>query len=80
MVMHKGQSIALLKTLEASSLAVSFASLGLAFFTTTFIEPEAVQTNKISCGLTMGDAIATPIDSTNHTSTKRVRAVKQRSR
>ena len=75
MLMHRGQSIVLLKTLDASSLA-SLVSLELAFFTTTFIAPEAEQTSKISCGLTIGDAIATPIDSTNHASTKRVRVVK----
>ena len=73
MDMHSGQSIALLSTLDASSSTVSV------FFTTTFIAPEVEQTNKISCGLIIGDAIATPIDNTNHASTKRVRLVKLRS-
>jgi hypothetical protein len=38
---------------------------------TTFMEPEPEQINCRLCGFTMGEAIATPIDSANHTSTKR---------
>lgn len=42
-------------------------------FTSNFIAPEAEQINSMACGLTMGDAIATPMDSTNHTSTKQAK-------
>ena len=38
--------------------------------------PEPVQTSRMSCGLTMGDATATPSDSTNHANTRRVSIVK----
>ena len=47
------------------------AGLMLAGIFATFIAPEPVQTNSMSCGLTMGEATATPSDSTNHASTRR---------
>jgi len=39
--------------------------------TRTFIAPAPEQMSCIPCGLTMGEAIATPIDKANQTSTKR---------
>ena len=41
--------------------------------------PDAEQTSKMFCGLTNGDATATPSDNTNHASTQRVINVKLRS-
>ena len=61
MVAHKGQS--------------SFGVLGLpesSPVTISFIMPEPVQTNIVDSGLTRGEAIATPNDKANHTSTRRV--------
>ena len=66
---HSGQS----KVLLATSVAVPSAAL-----TSTFMAPEPVQTSKISCGLTMGEATATPSDNTNHASTRRLMNVKWR--
>ena len=40
--------------------------------TTSFMLPVLVQTKSMPCGLTMGDAMATPTDNANHTSTRRV--------
>lgn len=58
---HKGQSSVRL------ALAVSSSP-----DTTNFMLPVLVQTKSMPCGLTMGEATATPTDSANHTSTKRV--------
>ena len=66
---HSGQSMALL----ANSLVLPSSDC-----TSTFITPEPLHTSKMSCGLTMGEATATPSDSTNHASTKRLRVVKWR--
>jgi len=66
---HSGQSMLLLVTSEA---------LPSAALTSTFIAPEPVHTSKISFGLTMGDATATPSDNTNHASTRRLMNVKWR--
>jgi hypothetical protein len=41
--------------------------------TTSLMLPLLVHTKSIALGCTMGDATATPTDSANHTSTKRVR-------
>ena len=41
--------------------------------TTIFIPPELVQTNCVSVGFNMGDAMATPMNNANHTSTKRAK-------
>ncbi len=46
--------------------------------TSTFMAPAPVHTSKMSCGLTMGEATATPSDSTNHASTRRVIKLKWR--
>lgn len=69
MTAHKGQSMLLPTTSDA---------LPSAALTSIFIAPEPVQTNNISCGLTMGDATATPSDNTNHASTRRLINVKWR--
>ncbi len=66
---HSGQSMLLLVASEA---------LPSAALTSTFIAPEPVQTSKISCGLTIGEATATPSDNTNHASTRRLMNVKCR--
>ena len=58
---HKGQSSVWLDAAASSSLC-----------TTSFMLPVLVQTRSMPCGLTTGDAIATPIDNANHTSTRRV--------
>ena len=58
---HKGQSIVLADATLSSSPC-----------TTSFIMPVPVHTMSIALGLTMGDAMATPIDNANHTSTRRV--------
>ena len=58
---HKGQSSVWLDAAVSSSLC-----------TTSFMLPVLVQTKSMPCGLTMGEAMATPTDSANHTSTKRV--------
>jgi hypothetical protein len=58
---HKGQSSVWLDAAASSSLC-----------TTSFMLPVLVQTKSIPCGLTMGDAMATPTDNANQTSTRRV--------
>ena len=59
---HNGQSKVWLEAVTSSSPC-----------TTNFILPVLVQTKSIPCGLTTGDAMATPTDNANHTSMKRVR-------
>jgi MarC family membrane protein len=66
---HSGQSMV---------LAVTSVALPSSDCTSIFMAPDPVQTSKISCGLTMGDAIATPRDNTNQASTRRLRNVKWR--
>jgi hypothetical protein len=58
---HKGQSSVWLDAAVSSSPC-----------TTSFMLPVLVQTRSMPCGLMMGDAMATPTDSANHTSTRRV--------
>ena len=58
---HKGQSSVWLDALASSSPC-----------TTSFMLPVLVQTKSMPCGLTMGDAMATPTDKTSHTSTRRM--------
>lgn len=58
---HKGQSNVWLDAAVSSSLCA-----------TNFMLPVLVQTRSTPCGWTMGDAMATPTDKANHTSTKRV--------
>jgi hypothetical protein len=60
---HKGQSSV---WLEAAVLSSSPC-------TTSFMLPVLVHTKSMAWGLTMGDAMATPTDNANHTSTRRVR-------
>jgi len=66
---HSGQSMLLL----ANSVVLPSSD-----WTSTFIAPDPLQTSKISCGLTMGEATATPSDNTNHASTRRLMNVKWR--
>ncbi len=66
---HRGQSMV---------LAVTSVALPSSACTSIFMAPDPVQTSKISCGLTMGDATATPSDNTNQASTRRLRNVKWR--
>jgi hypothetical protein len=61
MLAHNGQS----KVGEEEELSSSPC-------TTNFILPVLVHTMSIALGWTMGDAIVTPTDKANHTSTKRV--------
>lgn len=69
MAAHSGQSMLVLPTSETvPSSAVTKA----------FIAPEPVHTSSTFCGLTMGDATATPSDNTMHASTKRAISVKLR--
>ena len=58
---HKGQSSVWLEAATPSSPC-----------TTNFMLPVLVQTMSMPCGLTMGDAMATPTDKANHTNTRRV--------
>ena len=58
---HNGQSNVWLEVATSSSPS-----------TTNFMLPVLVQTRSMPCGLTTGDAMATPTDKANHTSTKRV--------
>ena len=46
-------------------------TLPSSLFTMTFMAPAPEQMSCIPCGMTMGEAIATPIDKANQTSTKR---------
>ena len=62
MLAHSGQSSVWLLT----GVVLPFASLLM-----TFMLPEPEHTSCRPCGLTMGEAIATPMDYANHTSTKR---------
>ncbi len=62
MLAHSGQSRVWL-TVEVDFPAASMLM--------TFMEPEPEHTSCKLCGLTMGEAIATPSDNANHTSTKR---------
>jgi len=59
---HKGQSSVWLDAVLSSSPC-----------TTSFMLPVLVHTKSMAWGLTMGDAMATPTDNANHTSTRRVR-------
>ena len=59
---HKGQSSVWLEAATSSAPC-----------TTSFMLPVLVQTRSMPCGLTIGDAIATPTDNANHTNTRRVR-------
>ena len=61
--MHSGQSMGMLPRSCAPSSVC----------TTTLTAPAAEHTSSIACGLTMGDAIATPSDSANQASTNRAR-------
>ena len=58
---HKGQSIVLADAALSSSPC-----------TTSFIMPVPVHTMSIPLGLSTGEAMATPTDNANHTSTRRV--------
>jgi hypothetical protein len=60
-VAHKGQSSVCFKTFGVLS----------SVWACTIITPMLEQINSIAFGLTSGDAMATPIDSANQTSTKR---------
>src|SRR4051812_40266278 len=44
-------------------------------FTTSFTAPAPEHTSSIACGLTIGDAMATPSVNANHASTRRARKV-----
>jgi hypothetical protein len=63
---HNGQSMFALDA--AASEVLSNKS-----DTTIFIPPELVQTICVSVGFNMGDAMATPMNNANHTSTKRAK-------
>lgn len=63
MLAHKGQSRVWL-------LTVAFPSSPT---TTTFIAPEPEQMSRMPCGMTMGEAMATPIDNANQTRMNRAR-------
>ena len=58
---HNGQSSVWLDAATSSSPGM-----------TSFMLPVLVQTRSMPCGLTTGEATATPTDNANHTSTKRV--------
>src|SRR3989344_5317996 len=58
---HRGQSSVWLDI----SLAPS------SVLTSSLMAPEPEQISSIACGLTKGDATATPMDNTNHASTRR---------
>lgn len=68
MLTHSGQSMFWLATSVLPSAVV----------TISFIPPEAEQISCVACGFTMGDAIATPKDSTKPSNTQRARAVARR--
>ena len=68
MLTHSGQSMLWLATSVLPSAEV----------TITFITPEAAQINCVACGFTMGDAMATPNDSTKPSNTQRANAVARR--
>ncbi len=70
---HKGQSSVWLEAATPSPSPLFWPC------TTSFILPVLVQTKSITCGLTTGEAMATPIDNANHTSTKRVSWIAWRS-
>ena len=63
---HKGQSNVWLDAATASPSPSPWPC------TTSFMLPVLVQTKSMTCGLTTGEAMATPSDNANHTSTKRV--------
>ena len=63
LVAHSGQSSVTLTDFWVPSSVL----------TSTFMTPEPEQISSIAWGLTRGEAIATPIDKANHTSTKRAR-------
>ena len=60
MATHKGQSIVLADAVLSSSPC-----------TTNFIMPVPVHTMSMPLGLSTGEAMATPTDNANHTSTRR---------
>lgn len=66
---HRGQSIVLPETSEV---------LPSGALTSTFIAPEPVQTSNMSCGLTIGEATATPSETTTHANTRRASREKLR--
>ena len=68
MDVHKGQSIVLADAALSSSPC-----------TTSFITPVPVHTMSTPLGLSTGDAMATPTDNANHTSTRRVSWIALRS-
>jgi ribosome biogenesis SPOUT family RNA methylase Rps3 len=49
-----------------------------AVVTISFMPPEAEQISCVACGLTMGDAIATPNDNTKPSNTQRAKEVARR--
>ena len=60
--------------IDAQSWQSSLGVIGLPVSSpeaTSFIIPELVQTSMVDSGLTRGEAIATPKDKANHTSTRR---------
>lgn len=59
---HKGQS----------KLSTAVAALSLSPCTTSFMLPVLVHTMSMALGCTKGDAMATPTDKANHTSTRRM--------
>ncbi len=68
MLTHSGQSMLWLAT----------SALPSAVVTISFMPPEAEQISCVACGLTMGDAMATPKDSTKPSNTQRANAVARR--
>jgi hypothetical protein len=68
MLTHSGQSMLWLATSVLPSAKV----------TITFITPEPEQISCVACGLTMGEAMATPNDSTKPNNTHRASAVARR--
>ena len=68
MLTHSGQSMLWLATSELPSAEV----------TMTFMPPAAEQISCVAFGLTMGEAIATPKDSTKLNNTQRTSAVARR--
>ena len=68
MLMHSGQSMLLLATSVLPSAVVVMI----------FMPPEAEQISCVACGLTMGDAMATPKDNTKPSNTQRASTVVRR--
>ena len=68
MLTHRGQSM----------LWLAASVLPSAEVTMTFMPPEAEQINCVDCGLTMGEAIATPKDSIKPSITQRASQLARR--